>query len=188
MKKLAAAAVAALVFVPSAFGHAHVTPPIVSKKDSNLFALAVPTEKESLKTTAVELTVPDGFRIDSFMQTPGWQRQAETEGSGEEAVVKSVRWTGGSIPTGEAAVFQFLGAADSAKTYTFGVRQSYSDGSVVDWSGPESSDTPAPTVKVESSLGGSGASTLAVVALVVAAIGVAVGLAGMTSRRGRKLA
>ena len=42
----------------------------------------------------------------------------------------------------------------SAKTYTFGVRQTYSDGSVVDWSGPESSDTPAPTIEASSSLGG----------------------------------
>ena len=33
----------------------------------------------------------------------------------------------------------------SARTLVFTVRQYYSDGSVVDWSGPESSDTPAPT-------------------------------------------
>ena len=64
------------------------------------------------------------------------------------------------------AVFQFLASADSAKTYSFKVRQTYSDGSVVDWSGPESSDAPAPRVEFKSSLGG-GSSTLAIVALVV---------------------
>ena len=54
------------------------------------------------------------------------------------------------MPTGEDAAFSFLAQPSSAKTYTFGVRQTYSDGSVVDWSGPESSDTPAPTVEAKS--------------------------------------
>ena len=140
MKKLAAAAVAALVFAPAAFGHAHMTPPIVVKKASDLFALAVPTEKDGLTTTEIELTVPDGFRIDSFVAAPGWTRTTETSGSGEEVIVKSVKWTGGAVPTGEDSVFQVLAAPDSAKTYEFSVRQTYSDGSVVNWSGPESSD------------------------------------------------
>ena len=48
------------------------------------------------------------------------------------------------MPTGEDAFFQFLGQTDSTKTYTFGVRQTYSDGKVVDWNGSESSDTPSP--------------------------------------------
>jgi uncharacterized protein YcnI len=187
MKKLAAAAVAALVFAPAAFGHAEVTPPIVVKKASNLFALAVPTEKEGLTTTGVELTVPDGFRIDSFVPTAGWERVTQTTGSGEEAVVKSVKWTGGAVPTGEDSVFQFLGAADSAKTYTFSVRQTYSDGSVVNWSGPESSDTPSPTLEVRASLGGGG-TNLDVIALVFAAVAIVLALGGFAHRSGRRLA
>jgi uncharacterized protein YcnI len=191
MKTLAAAAVAALMLVPSAFAHAHVTPPVVSKAADNLFALAVPTEEEGLTTTEVELTVPEGFSVDAFMPTPGWKRTPVTEGSGEETVVKSVKWTGGAVPRGEAAVFQFLGSAESAGDYSFTVRQTYSDGKVVNWSGSEDSDTPAPVVNVKSSLGGGGTSTLAIVALVVGGLGLLLGLGGLAAggrRSGRPLA
>ena len=70
-------------------------------------------------------------------------------GSGENAVITKVTWTGGKVPTGEDAAFSFLASTAAAKTYTFGVRQTYSDGSVVDWNGPESSDTPSPDDRVE---------------------------------------
>jgi len=80
------------------------------------------------------------------------------------------------VPTGEDAAFHFLATPNDSKTYDFEVRQTYSDGSIVDWSGPESSDTPAPTIQAKSSFGGS-SSLLAIVALVVA--GVALVLAGV---------
>ena len=50
-------------------------------------------------------------------------------------MITKVTWDGGDVPAGEATAFQFLGSADSSETYTFGVRQTYSDGSVVDWNG-----------------------------------------------------
>ena len=112
----------------------------------------------------------------------------QSTGSGESAVVQKVTWTGGSVPTEEDSVFRFNASTDASKTYTFDVRQTYSDGSVVDWNGPESSDNPAPTVESLSSFGGGGSSTLAVVALVVGALALIVGLAGLVSGRGRSLA
>ena len=61
------------------------------------------------------------------------------------------------MPTGEDSLFQFLArASTTAKTYTFKVEQTYSDGKIVDWAGSESSDTPAPTVEASRSLGGGG--------------------------------
>ena len=42
----------------------------------------------------------------------------------------------------------------SAKTYTFRVEQTYSDGSIVNWAGSESSAAPAPTIEAADSLGG----------------------------------
>ena len=87
------------------------------------------------------------------------------------------------MPTGEDAFFQFLAQTDSDKTYTFGVRQTYSDGKVVDWSGSESSDTPSPTIESVSSIGGGGSSTLTIVALVLGAIGVVLGLVALLSGR-----
>jgi uncharacterized protein YcnI len=179
------AALAALVFAASAFAHAHVSPPIVPTSESQVFTLAVPTEKENATTTKVELTPPEGFSIDSFIAAPGWKRDVQQTGSGEDAVITKVTWDGGNVPTGEATGFQFLGSADSSKTYTFGVRQTYSDGSVVNWNGAESSDAPAPTIEATSSFGGGGgSSTLSIIALIVGAVGVVLGGVALAARSG----
>ena len=172
-----AAASAALTAVSSAWAHAEISPPVTKSKDLQLFTLAVPTEKEGVTTTKIELMPPSGFGIDSFVPETGWKRQLQQTGSGENAVIQKVTWAGGSVPTDEDAIFQFLASPDSSKTYTFKVRQTYSDGSVVDWSGPESSDTPAPRIEAKSSLGGRGSSTLSIIALVVGGAGVV--LAGL---------
>ncbi len=177
----------------AAFAHAELSPPVALAAAGQVFTLAVPTEKEDATTTMVALTVPDGFSIDSFAAVPGWKRAVEQTGSGEAAVVQKATWTatGAGVPAGEDAIFQFVALADSAETYTFQVEQSYSDGSVVDWSGPESSDTPAPTVEAVDSLGGgssSSSSTLAIVALVVGAVGVVLGGIALARGSGRKLA
>jgi len=184
--KLPLVVLAALVSAASASAHAEVSPAVVSAKDSQVFTLAVPTEKENASTTKVEFTPPEGFSIDSFVASPGWKRDVQQTGSGEAAVITKVTWDGGKVPTGEDAAFSFLGRANSSKTYTFGVTQTYSDGSVVNWTGPESSDTPAPTIEAKSSLGGGGSSTLAIAALIVGALGVLLGIVALATASGRR--
>jgi uncharacterized protein YcnI len=183
----ALAAIAALVAAGVASAHAHISPPVALAQVSQVYTLAVPTEKAS-DTTQIELTVPEGFAIDSFVPSPGWTRTLRQTGSGENAVIQKVTWTGSRVPTGEDAAFSFLASPGSSKTYTFGVRQTYADGSVVDWSGPESSDTPAVTFEAKSSLGGGGSSTLALIALIVGAVGVAVGILALVAGGRRALA
>jgi uncharacterized protein YcnI len=184
---MAAAAAGTLAFAPAAFGHAIVSPPVAKAKVDQQFTLSVPTEEEDATTTSIELTVPSGFSIDSFEPEPGWKRSEQATGSGEEKVIQKVTWTGGKVPTDEDAVFRFNGSLDSDKTYAVKVRQTYSNGKVVDWSGSESSDTPAPLVEGVSSLGGGGTSTLAIVALIVGVVGVLIGIAALATR-GRPLA
>jgi uncharacterized protein YcnI len=183
---VAAMAALGLTVVSNAWAHAEISPPVTVSKDLQLFTLAVPTEKEGLTTTKIELTLPSGFGIDSFVPSPGWTRQLQQTGSGENAVIQKVTWTGGKTPTEEDSVFQFLASPDSNKTYTFKVRQTYSDGSIVDWSGPESSDTPSPVIEAKSSLGGGGSSTLTIIALVVGAIGVVLGGIALATRGGSR--
>jgi uncharacterized protein YcnI len=171
---LALAVLGALVAASVASAHAIVSPAVALDKKLQQFTLSVPTEKEKLTTTKVELVLPDGFSIDSFEPAPGWTR------SGNDA---DIVWSGGSVPTEEDAVFRFNASASGAKTYTFDVKQTYSDGSVVDWNGAESSDNPAPTLEAVSSLGGGGdTSTLAYVALGLAALALLVALAGLLAR------
>src|SRR5205823_759485 len=183
----AATAVAGLAVASSAWAHAEISPPVAKAKTTELFTLAVPTEKEGLTTTRVELTPPSGFGIDSFVPASGWKRDVESTGSGENTQIQRVAWTGGKVPTEEDAIFQFLASPDASKTYTFKVRQTYSDGSVVDWAGPESSDSPAPKVEAKSSLGGGGGSnTLAIVALAVGVLALGAAAAGFVGRSGRR--
>src|SRR5881396_3469671 len=127
---LLAATAGGLVLAGSALAHAELSPSVALAKNLQMFSLAVPTEKESATTTMVELTPPSGFSIDSFVPAPGWKRVAQTTGTGENTTVQKVTWTGGKVPTEEDALFQFLASADSSKTYTFTVRQTYSDGTV----------------------------------------------------------
>ena len=65
-------------------------------------------------TTRIEMTPPKGFAIDSFVPAPGWHRVTQTTGSGEDAIVTKVTWTGGAVPTGEDAAFSFLASVQKA--------------------------------------------------------------------------
>jgi uncharacterized protein YcnI len=173
----AVALIAAGLLLPAlASAHARVSPPESVKGKLQLYSLAVPTEKNGLTTTKLVMAVPSGFGIDSFAPPPsGWRQQVQQSGSGDTAVITRVTWTGGNTPTGEDSVFWFLAQPASSKTYTFQVQQTYSDGSIVNWAGPESSDAPAPTTDVKTSLGGGGVSALTTVALVIGALGLLAG-------------
>jgi uncharacterized protein YcnI len=177
---------AALVLAGTALAHAEMSPPVALDKVTQVFTLAVPTEKEDATTTTIQLTPPSGFAIDSFAPSPGWTRKVQQAGSGEETQIQKVTWSGGNTPHEEATTFQFLASTDAAKTYSFQVRQVYSDGSVVDWTGPESSDTPAPTIESKSSLGGGGSNTLAIVALIVGALAAILAVAALVVRSGKR--
>jgi uncharacterized protein YcnI len=182
-----AVAAAALILPGLASAHARVSPAVSVAKQLQLYSLAVPTEKDGLTTTKIVMTVPSGFGIDSFAPPPpGWHQQLKQTGSGDNAVITQVTWTGGRTPTGQDSVFQFLAQPASAQTYTFQVQQTYSDGSIVNWSGPESSDSPAPTIQAATSLGGSSTSTLSIVALVLGVLGLLAGGFALISRGSRE--
>ena len=181
---------AAMLMPAVASAHARVSPAVSLSGKLQLYSLAVPTEKSGLTTTNLVMTVPSGIGIDSFVPpSPPWHVQLAQTGSGDNAVVTKVTLTGGDTPTGEDTLFQFLAQPASAKTYTFQVQQTYSDGSIVNWAGSESSAYPAPTIEAVSSLGGSGVSLLTIIALVVGVLGLlAGGFALIGGSRGRELA
>ena len=182
---LAGATVAALAVVASASAHASVSPPVALAKKLQVFTLAVPTEESGAATTKIELTLPKGFAVDSVAPAPGWKFHYIRSLGPSSA--QRVEWSGGDVPTGEDAVFQFLASTGAEKNYTFDVRQTYSNGKLVDWNGPESSDTPSPTVQAVSSLGGGGSSTWGIVALIVAIMALLLAIIGLAGK-GRALA
>jgi uncharacterized protein YcnI len=184
---LAVTATAALVFTGVAFAHAGISPGVAVVGKGQEFTLTVPTEEAGTTTTTVELTAPDGLSIFGFEDSPGWKREEVTQGSGEEETIKQVTWSGGDVPTEHYAVFRFIGSVSDAKDLAVHVRQTYANGKVVDWTGPESSDTPAPVVEGVSSIGGGSSSTLSIIALVVAGIAVVLAIVGLVTR-GRPVA
>jgi uncharacterized protein YcnI len=185
---LVLATATALAACASAFAHARVSPSVSLANELQLYSLAVPTEKANATTTKIVLTLPKNFSIDSFAPSPGWRRVEQQTGSGESAVITQVTWTGGHVPTDEDSLFQFLAQPAKSGTYTFQVQQTYSDGEIVNWSDPETGQDPAPVIKVVSSVGG-GSSLLAIVALIVGAVGLLVGGIALASRGGgRQLA
>jgi uncharacterized protein YcnI len=175
-------AAGALALAPTALAQAILSPPVATKALQQ-FALSVPTELAGVATVAITMTVPEGFSIDSFERAPGWTRHVTQAGPPGEAIVNSVTWSGGSVPTGEDAVFRFNASARAGRMYVFPVRQSYSDGTVVEWRGADGA-TPAPTVLSVSAIGGGSRSTLAVVGVIVGALGVVVG--GLALAAGRR--
>ena len=175
---------AALVAAGTASAHARVSPPVSLAKELQLYSLAVPTEKANLTTKKIVLTVPTGFGIDSFVPSPGWTQQLQQTGSGDSAVIQKVTWTGGNVPTGDDSLFQFLAQPAKSGKYTFQVEQTYSDGSIVNWSGSESSAAPAPSIEAKSSLGGGGSSLLSIIGVVLAVVALVLAGAALLARGG----
>jgi uncharacterized protein YcnI len=171
---LAAALALTGALAAAASAHARVSPAVSVAGQLQLYSLAVPTEKNAVRTTKVVLRVPSGFAIDSFVPAPGWRRTLRQKGSGDSAVVQKVTWAGGDVPTGEDSLFQFLAQASTPGSLTFRVEQTYSDGEIVNWTGSESAEDPAPTIKVVSSLGGGGGSGGGVTVLEIIAIALSV--------------
>jgi uncharacterized protein YcnI len=175
---------AVLLAVPaSAFAHASVSPPTVVQAQGQLFTIAVPGEADNDKTVKVEVDFPSGFGVDSFEAEMGWARTIQSSGSGDTAEITSATWTGGSVPTGEDAVFRFVAEPAKAGDYKFIVKQTYASGKVVEWSGAEGSDTPTAVVHVLDSFGGSSSNTAAYIGIALGAIALLVGLAALLGKK-----
>ena len=65
------AGVLALAASAAASAHARISPAVSLSGKSELYSLAVPTEKEGLTTSKIVLTVPNGFGIDLFISAAG---------------------------------------------------------------------------------------------------------------------
>jgi uncharacterized protein YcnI len=179
---LAAATVGVLALPAGAAAYAVITPAAAESEELQEFTLSVPTEQDGT-ATKIEVTVPPGFAIHSFEPARPWKLRLRTRRSGGDDVIEKVTWVGGKVPTGQSSVFRFVAFATDSKTYRFAVRQTYSDGTVVDWSGPAGTRMPAAFVEAHSSIGGP--STLAIVALVVAGGGALLGLVAHVAGRRR---
>src|SRR4051812_12733441 len=211
----AALAAAALAVPATAGAHVTVQPDHAAAGGFARLDVRVPTERDDASTTKVDLQLPDGFAEASFEPVPGWgikvskaklAEPIKTDDGEVTEEVKRITWTADSTAQGiPPGAFQDFGLSvqvpgKAGDALTFKALQTYSDGQVVRWIGPAGSETPAPVVKVTgapaaaatpaaaapaASSDGGGSDTLAIVALVVGALGLAVGAVALAAGRRR---
>lgn len=130
-----------------ASAHVTIDPNQVPQDSWQKLTIKVPTEKD-IPTTKVKIVVPDKAEIMNLEPAPGWTYAVEKDANGK---ITSITWTaeGKGLLPGEFMQFNVMAkVAKDAKTLRFKAYQTYQDGSLVKWIGPEDSDHPAPVIKV----------------------------------------
>jgi len=170
----------ALGFAGVASAHVTVQPGMVAAGSYQVFTLRVPTEKEAY-TTQIKVIVPAGVNITGFEPKPGWTYETEKDADGN---IASFTWKadGQGLGENEFGQFQFQGkVADDATSLSWKAYQTYSDGSVVEWTGAPDADTPASVTTVTAAAGAdsgsaAGASDRDPLTLTLAIVGAAAGV------------
>jgi uncharacterized protein YcnI len=145
MRRLLGVLAALVVLLTAGVASAHVTvwPKASAANGFERYTVRVPTEKE-MPTVKVRVELPAGTTFSGVMPVPGWTYATEKDSAGK---VIAVLWTGGEIKAGEFMEFGVNARnPKDAGTATWKAYQTYSDGSVVEWTGAAGSDKPAPTV------------------------------------------
>lgn len=144
---LAAPSVAALMlFAAVASAHVTVAPAESSTGAWETYTLKVPSEKD-IATVQVDLRIPEGAEFKQYEATPGWN--VTIEGN-------KVSWTatGEGIQAGQFQRFYFTAKnPDAAGDIAWNAYQHYADGSLVQWSGEEGSETPHSVTSIVQSSG-----------------------------------
>lgn len=170
--RIAIAAVALLLLPVTLGAHAVVQPAEAPPGAYQRYVLRVPTERE-VPTTRVEIRFPAAVTVVSFTDVPGWELEVMTDSAGR---IVGASWTG-SLPPQRFVEFPFIAVNPREDvTIAWPVTQTYAGGEVVEWAGPEDSDTPASITRVTA--GGDGGSVsvwlgIASLALALLALGMA---------------
>ena len=131
--------VAGILVGPSIlFAHAVVFPKSSTPGAYEKYVLRVPNERD-VPTLKVELHFPQGLRVVSFGDVPGWKLQVLTDSA--QRVMGAI-WTG-VLPKERFVEFPFVAVNPKDSTSLFWpTYQTYEGGERVEWTGPDSSKTP----------------------------------------------
>jgi uncharacterized protein YcnI len=128
-----------------ASAHVSVWPKVSTANGYERYTVRVPNEKD-IPTVKVRVELPAGYTFSGVLPVAGWTYATEKDGSGK---VIAVVWSGGEIKSGEFLEFGLsLKNSKDAGDVVFKSYQTYSDGSVVEWTGAPTADKPAPVVKL----------------------------------------
>ena len=140
--------VAGILVAPSiVFAHAVVFPKTSMPGAYEKYVLRVPNERD-VPTLKVELHFPQGLRVVSFGDVPGWKLQVLTDSA--QRVMGAI-WTG-VLPKERFVEFPFVAVNPKDSTSLFWpTYQTYEGGERVEWTGPDSSKTPVSSTIVNDS-------------------------------------
>lgn len=135
----------ALVVSPSiVFAHAVVFPKTSTPGAYEKYVLRVPNERD-VPTNKVEIRFPEGLRVVSFGEVPGWKLQVLTDSVQN---ITGAIWTG-SLPKERFVEFPFVAVnPKDSTTITWPTYQTYEGGERIEWTGPDSSYTPVSSTLV----------------------------------------
>jgi len=135
----------ALLAAPIALlAHAVVFPKASTPGAYERYVLRVPNEK-NVATVRVELRVPEGVRVISFADVPGWRLEPRLDSA--NAIAGAV-WTGTLAPK-RFVEFPFMAVNPKAPgVIHWPAIQTYADGMTVEWTGPDSSKSPASATQI----------------------------------------
>ena len=171
-----AVVIAALLFPVPLRAHAVVQPAEAPPGAYQRYVLRVPTERE-VPTTRVEIRFPAAVTVVSFADVPGWALEVVTDSTGR---IVGAAWTG-SLPPERFVEFPFVAVNPREDvTIAWPVAQTYAGGEVVEWAGPEDSDTPASVTRVAAGGGWPASAWLGSVALLLSILAL-----GFALRHGR---
>ncbi len=178
---VSAAAIVALVGAAPAFAHVTAQPTTAQQGGYAVITFRVPDEDDIASTTAMTVTLPADHPISSVRTTPiaGWTATTTTvalnppvqdDGRTITTTIGSVTWTaaaGTKIAPGQYLDFPVsLGPLPDVPEISFPAKQTYDNGTVVDWNQPPNADGsepehPVPSVTLTPAAGGTGAHGMA---------------------------
>ncbi|GAB3034879.1 hypothetical protein GCM10027052_10970 [Parafrigoribacterium mesophilum] len=182
---LAAGILLALGAPLAASAHVTVSPGSATAGSYALLTVKVPNESATAATSKIELSLPEDtpFASVSYVPVPGWSAKlvrstlpapATVNGAQITEAVTSVTWTaepGHEITAGQLQTFQLsVGPVPDTDVIALPVVQTYTDGTVVNWSDSGSgAEHPAPALTVGNAPAASGTSSSAAPVVAVSA-------------------
>lgn len=141
------ACVALLFFAGTASAHVTINPGVSAPGAWETYTMKVPVEK-NIPTTKVTMKFPAGVEFVSYQPLSGWKVTLDKDSSGK---AKTITWTAteGGISPGEFQQFQFIAKNPEKETSAaWDAFQYYKDGSIVEWTGGEGSESPHSITKI----------------------------------------
>lgn len=134
-------------FVPMVSAHVTLHPEESSTDAWEKYSVRVPVEKD-MNTTKLELQVPDEVDLVNIMPKDGWEYDLEKD---EDGTITAVTWeaTEDGIGPDEFTEFEIVAAnPDEPTEASWDAYQTYEDDSVVEWTGDEDAEEPAPITEI----------------------------------------